>query len=224
MHKIFLIPGMGADSRIYGRLKFDGYEAIYIDWIEPEPTDTLVTYAAKLIGKYHITDGAVLVGNSLGGMLAVEMAKIIRADKVILISSIKSVDESPAYFKLFRSVPVHKVIPPKFFTDLDFLLELVFGQMEKEDRELFKDMLKKCSPEFLQWAMGAVLNWDNTAVPDNVFEVVGDKDMVFPYKNLKDAEIIKGGTHMMIYDKAEEVNKFLNRVLKNEAAGSLVSK
>lgn len=214
MRKIFLIPGLGADSRIYGRLKFDGHEAVYIDWVEPEPTDTLATYAAKLIDKYQITDGCVLVGNSLGGMLAIEMAKIIRADKVILISSIKSVAESPAYFKLFRALPVQKIIPPKFFTDLDFLLELIFGQMEKEDRELFKDMLKKCSPEFLQWAMGAVLNWDNTIVPDNVFEISGDKDMVFPYKNLKDAEIIQGGTHIMIYDMPGEVNEFLNRVLK----------
>ena len=41
----------------------------------------------------------------------------------------------------------------------------------------------------------------------------GDKDKVFPYKKLKDAEIIKGGTHIMIFDKAKQVNKILKRIL-----------
>ena len=40
MNRIFLIPGLGADCRIYNRLHLDGSEITRIEWIVPAPTDT----------------------------------------------------------------------------------------------------------------------------------------------------------------------------------------
>jgi pimeloyl-ACP methyl ester carboxylesterase len=102
MSKIFLIPGLGADTRVYNNIDLGNHEVICVDWIEPHQTDTLSTYAQKLIYQYDITPKSVVIGNSLGGMIAVEIAKIIPLDKVILISSIKTVDEAPWYFSLLR--------------------------------------------------------------------------------------------------------------------------
>jgi pimeloyl-ACP methyl ester carboxylesterase len=213
MSRIFLIPGLGADSRIFKNLSFDGFEVINTDRIEPSKTDTLSTYAQSLTYQYNITKQSIVIGNSLGGMLAVEIAKVIPLEKVILISSIKTIDEAPWYFSIFRNVPVYKIIPGKLFTSVDFLLELIFGEMAKADKWLFKDMLKNSSPTFLKWAMGAVLNWDNKVIPANVFQIIGDKDLVFSYKRIKGAIIVKGGTHIMIFDKADEINKILKEIL-----------
>jgi hypothetical protein len=66
MSKIFLIPGLGADNRIYKNLNFDGQEVVYIEWLEPSKTDTLATYAQKIVNQYHITEKSIVVGNSLG--------------------------------------------------------------------------------------------------------------------------------------------------------------
>ena len=74
MTKIFLIPGLGADYRIYKNLEFQGYNIVNITWIEPNPKDTLAYYAQKLIDHYQIQSGSIVVGNSLGGMLAMEIA------------------------------------------------------------------------------------------------------------------------------------------------------
>ena len=79
-------------------------------------------------------------------------------------------------------------------------------------------MLKKWSPEFLAWAVGAVLGWDNKTIPPNTFLITGDKDMVFPYKNAKDAIVVRGGTHIMIYDKAAEISDILIAILNNDGA------
>jgi pimeloyl-ACP methyl ester carboxylesterase len=214
MSKIFLIPGLGADTRVYNNIDLSGHDVVCVDWIEPHKTDTLTTYAQKLIYQYNIAHKSIVIGNSLGGMLAVEIAKIIPLEKTILISSIKTVDESPGYFKLLRAIPFYKPIPGKTFTKLEFLIKPFFGRMNEADNWLFRDMLKNTSPTFLKWAMDAVLKWDNKIIPPNVIQITGDKDLVFNYKKIKDAIIVKGGTHIMIFENAKEVNKILKRILK----------
>jgi pimeloyl-ACP methyl ester carboxylesterase len=214
MSKIFLIPGLGADTRIYNNIDLHDHDVVCVDWIEPHQTDTLTTYAQKLIYQYNITHKSILIGNSLGGMIAVEIAKIMPIEKVILISSIKTVDEAPWYFTLFRIVPIYKPIPGKAFNSMEFLIKPFFGHMNPNDAWLFRDMLKKSSPVFLKWAMQAVLKWDNKVIPPNVIQITGDKDLVFNYKRIKDAILVKGGTHIMIFEKAKEVNKILKRILK----------
>jgi hypothetical protein len=62
----------------------------------------------------------------------------------------------------------------------------------------------------------AALKWDNKIIPPNTYHITGDKDLVFDYKRIKDATIVKGGTHIMIFDKANEINKILKRILDNE--------
>jgi pimeloyl-ACP methyl ester carboxylesterase len=213
MSRIFLIPGLGADCRIYKNLDLAGHELVDVEWIDPAEMDTLTSYAEKLILHYHIASDSVIIGNSLGGMIAIEIGKLINPKKIILISSIRTVDEAPDYFSFFRKVPVYKAMPDKLFTSVDFLLEIIFGQMSEEERVIFKDMLKNSSPDFMKWAMDAILHWDNKVIPPNVYQISGDKDLVFPYKKLKDAVIIKGGTHVMIFDKAAEVSKLLKEIL-----------
>src|SRR5689334_6902811 len=106
MSRIYLIAGLGADTRVYNNINLnDEHEVITVDWVEPNSKDTLVTYAQMLIYQYNIKPNSVLIGNSLGGIIAVEMAKLLPVEKVILISSIKTSDEAPLYFKLFRVLP-----------------------------------------------------------------------------------------------------------------------
>ncbi|MDB4904870.1 MAG: hypothetical protein JWQ63_4151 [Mucilaginibacter sp.] len=213
MSKIYLIPGLGADTRVYNNIDLNGYEVICVDWIEPHKTDTLATYAQKLIYHYNIVPKSIVIGNSLGGMIAIEIAKRIPIEKVILISSIKIIDEAPRYFSLLRMIPFYKPIPGKVFNSMGYLIKPFFGQMNEADTWLFKDMLKNTSPAFLKWAMDAVLKWDNKVIPPNVTIVTGDKDLVFSYKKIKGATVVKGGTHIMVFEKAKEINKILKRIL-----------
>jgi len=57
------------------------------------------------------------------------------------------------------------------------------------------------------------VHWDNKVIPENVYQISGNKDMVFNYKRLKSAAIIEGGTHLMLFDRAKEVNKWLKPIL-----------
>ena len=192
MSKVFLISGLGADTRLYNNIDIpEEDEVVPIDWIEPHETDTLGTYAQKVIYKYDIRPYSVVVGTSLGGMLAIEIAKKVNLKKAVLISSIKTVKEAPGYFSVFRTLPVYKLLPEKMLNKLGFLIKPMFGHLTDSDAWLFNDMLSKNSPKFIKWALGAVLNWDNLAIPPNVYHIHGDKDRVFPVKNIRNATIVK---------------------------------
>lgn len=213
MSKAYLIPGLGADSRIYNNIIIDGCELIKLDWIEPDKTDTLKSYAQKLILQNNIVPLSVVIGNSLGGMIAIEIAKILPVKKVILISSIKTIDEAPAYFSFFRALPVYKIIPGKLMTSMGFAIRFMLGKMSEADNRLFIDMLENSSPTFMKWAMYASLHWDNKTVPANVTVITGDNDKVFNYRRIGDPIIVKGGTHIMIFDRANEINAILKDIL-----------
>ncbi|MBS1522875.1 MAG: alpha/beta hydrolase [Bacteroidetes bacterium] len=213
MGKIFLIPGLGADARIFQYIDLQGHEAIPISWVEPEKQDTLSTYAQKLIDHYQITSGSIVIGNSLGGMLTMEIAKRVKLDKAILISSIKTKSEAPKSHIWYRYLPIYRLIPASLLPHTGIIVRTVMGKMSKHHQELFVSMLKGTSPKFIKWALGAILHWDNQTIPPNVYHITGDKDKIFPYQRIKNATIIKGGTHIMIYTKAKEINNWLNGII-----------
>jgi len=216
MSKIFLIAGLGADTRLYNNIDLGDNDVTPVDWIEPNEIDTLSTYAQKLIHQYFITNNSVVIGVSLGGMLAVEIAKQVKLNKAILISTIKNIDEAPWYFKFFKTVPVHKLISGRMLGKLGYFIKPLFGHMGEHDAWLFHDMVRRSSPKFLKWAIDAALKFNNQVVLPNVYHLAGDKDLIFNYKNIKDPIIIKGGTHIMVFDKAKQINKILKDILKKK--------
>jgi pimeloyl-ACP methyl ester carboxylesterase len=215
MSRIYLIAGLGADTRLYNNIDLQEHDVIPVDWIEPHQSDTLGSFAQKLIHQYNILPNSVIIGVSQGGMIAVEIAKLIPVKKVILISSIKTIDEAPWYFKLFRNLPVYKIIPGKLFTSLGFLIKPIFGDMNEGDLWLFNDMLKNSSPFLIKWSMEAILHWNNKTIPPNLYHINGNKDRVFSFQRIQNpTAIINGGTHIMVFDRAKEINKLLKNILK----------
>jgi pimeloyl-ACP methyl ester carboxylesterase len=216
MSKVYLISGLGADSRLFKNVVLPaGYEVVLVDWLIPNYTDTLTIYSQKIINQYDINENSIVIGVSLGGMISVEIAKQVKLDKVILISSIKTDKEAPWHFKFFRSIPVYKVIPGKLMPHVGFLIKPIFGNMNPDDLQLFKSMLSNSSPVFLKWAMRTVLYWKNNVELSNLYHIIGNNDLMFPYKNIKNpTAIIKGGTHIMVFDRADEINKLLSEILK----------
>ncbi|MBD1392111.1 alpha/beta fold hydrolase [Mucilaginibacter glaciei] len=220
MTKVYLISGLGADKRLFKNIILpQGFEIVAVDWLLPDIKSTLSDYSQLIINQYRIDFGAVVIGVSLGGIIATEIAKRVRLKAVILISSIKTESEVPKYFKFFKNVPVYTAIPDQLMTHVGFLIKPIFGKMNTEDLNLFKSMLRESSPIFMKWAMKAILNWRNDTVPANLFHLIGDKDLVFPYKNIKEpTAIVKGGTHIMVFDRADEINRLLAGILNNETA------
>jgi surfactin synthase thioesterase subunit len=216
MRKIYLIAGLGADYRFFKNISLpDGYEKTPTYVIIPDKSDTLSTYAQKVVSQYDIKTGDIVWGDSLGGMIAVEISKQLKLSKVILTSTIKTDNEAPGYFKFFRKLPVYNLTPAKLITKLSAFVKPIMRGLSAEDTEVIKSMLENSSPAFLKWGTQAALNWRNDTIPDNCYHFIGEKDLVFPHQNIKNpTAVIKGGTHIMVFDKAGEINALLADILK----------
>jgi len=213
MPKVFLISGMGADERLFRNLDLSGYDAIPVTWIEPQLHDTLADYAAKLIQQFSIKAGDSVIGVSLGGMMATEIAKQVELKYVILISSIKCRAEAPWYYGVFIALPIYKWLSAEFIRSIGWWFKPVMGKMAGIHADLFYSMLQNTSPVFLKWSIGASLNWDNVVAPPNITHLIGDADKVFDYKRIKDAVVIKGGDHMMVFNRAKEISPIVRDIL-----------
>ncbi|MFZ1026949.1 MAG: alpha/beta hydrolase [Limnoraphis robusta] len=212
---IYFISGLGADRRVFKRLKVEGYKPVYVNWLEPKKGESIEDYAQRLTSQIK-SDHPILVGLSFGGIVAVEIAKQIKVEKVILVSSTKTQSEIPPYFKVFRGFPIHRIFPFKsLFWALYWILFWFFSIETVEERRLLRAILRDTDAGFLKWAIHKVVTWKNKTIPDNLYQIHGLNDRIFP-KRFIDANCWKEGGHFMILNKAVEISKLLEEIINRK--------
>ncbi len=213
---IYLIPGLATDERSYKYLNLGNEDIRHIHWIAHLKGDTLASYALRLLEQIDTSRPVVLIGTSLGAMLAVEISKHIPTEKVILVSGIASRFEQPPYFKFFRNIPLYQWIPDFIFSNVGIWFKFLFQKrrLPASWKGLFTDMFSEHSPRFLKWCMHAALHWDNEHVPENMIRYHGDKDSVFPYKYIHQGIRIPNGSHIMIFTRAKEISHLIQAELE----------
>ena len=110
MMNIYCISGLGADERVLKKLAIAGVNFIYLPWVKPANADTVASYAAKMAATIPEKD-PVILGLSFGGMLGVEIAKIMPVKKLFLISSAKTKHELGEDPAVIRFLNKYKLIP-----------------------------------------------------------------------------------------------------------------
>ncbi|MGN7784629.1 hypothetical protein ACTJIJ_08885 [Niabella sp. 22666] len=115
MSKIYVFSGLGVDRRVFNNIDFGDLDIAHVEWIDPEPEEPLVHYAQRIAAN-RIIPHSTLIGLSFGGMLSVEIAKLIPVDKIILIASAKTKNELPRGFLMKLLLRLRKFIPDRKLT------------------------------------------------------------------------------------------------------------
>jgi pimeloyl-ACP methyl ester carboxylesterase len=215
VQKIYCLSGLGADERVFHRLHIDGCELVHISWIPFTQNETLKTYAAKLAAVIRDKEPVVL-GMSFGGMLATEIAKILPVKKTFLISSAKTRTELPQYNGLLRMLLSAQLIPASFFQWPNPVIYYLFGAKTREEKKMLKDVLKHTNGKLVTWALKAIMQWNNSKVPGNIVHIHGTNDKILPGKFVKADYWIEDGSHIMIYNRAEEVSNIIEKELAKD--------
>jgi len=210
MREIYLLSGLGADKRVFDFLDFSGYKVNYVDWVDPFDNESIESYAKRLLVQIR-TNRPIIIGVSFGGMVAVEIAKQIETDKVILISSAKTKFDIPAYFRIVGQVGLNKLIPARILKTVNGLTYWFFGTKTKKENELLTAIIKETDNRFLKWAVDKITNWRNTTLITNLIHIHGTHDKILPFK-MADFKISNGG-HLMIINKGEEISRLIHRIL-----------
>lgn len=210
--KVYFISGLGADQRAFSFLDLSFCDPVFIDWIRPEPKETLPHYALRL--KAQIGEpGPVIVGLSFGGMLASEMALADPSARVIIISSNKVKAEFPRGLLIGKYLPLYKWVPAPLLKKRPFLSSIFLAPHGKPQKELFNAIARDSDYDFTKWAIEAILHWNNKRVPVNLRHIHGTADRLLPYRRVKADFTVKGGTHLMIMNNPAEVSSILRQII-----------
>ncbi len=212
---VYLISGLGADHRIFSKLEFDqSFQIIHINWIDFSKKDTLKGYAQKLSRVIETSKPFALIGVSFGGMIAIEMAKLLKPQVTIVISSILYSNQRPALYNLFAKSGLLNLIPGRFLKFAGrFTRHYYFGTRLPEAKQLLNKIIADTDPAFLKWAIKSILTWKNEVTSNNVFQLHGAEDKIFPIKKVSPHFTISNGGHFMVYQQAAALSVLINKLL-----------
>jgi pimeloyl-ACP methyl ester carboxylesterase len=210
MKELFLLSGLGADKRVFDFLDLSDYSIHHINWIIPLPRESMAEYAFRLLPQIT-SDNPVLIGVSFGGMIALEIAKLISVENVILISSATSPNAIPSYFKLIPKLRMAKWVPPGSLKKPNEIFFWLFGVTSKDHKALLSSIMKETDEVFLTWAIDALTRWRNSTSSNHVIQIHGTNDRIL---NVQNADyLVNGGGHLMVVTRAREVSDILKKIL-----------
>ncbi|MEI6312547.1 MAG: alpha/beta hydrolase [Bacteroidota bacterium] len=213
--KIYLIPGLGADGRMYESLMDLLPDAEVLDWFVPMPDEEFKDYIDRFSKQIKTKEPFAIIGNSMGGIIAVELAKRLKPDKIIIISSVKCRKELPHFIRLGKYISLFRSTTGKFYNVINrAIVKLLQLRSEKKFLQLALDMSKDADPEFMSWAIKKVMQWENKTYPHDIVHIHGTRDTLFPILYIKNCIRVKGGTHLMMMERSDEINSLILAALQ----------
>ncbi len=213
---VYFMPGMSANSSIFEYIKLSSseFKIHFLEWIIPIKNETISSYAYRL-SKKVVFDNSILIGVSFGGILVQEMNRYLKVEKTIVISSVLNENDFPFRFKLAKYTKIYKLIPMGIFSDIDILFKYAMFSKFKNRISLYKKYLSVNDVVYMNWAVDQIINWRQTQELKNIIHIHGNKDKVFPVKNLRNEYIpVNNGSHIMIINKYKWFNEHLPKLLQ----------
>ncbi|KAA3622006.1 MAG: alpha/beta hydrolase [Flavobacterium sp.] len=205
---VYFVPGMAAGKEIFKNIHLpeDRYVLHILEWLIPERNESISNYARRMAARITEKD-VVLAGVSFGGVVAQEMAAFVNPRKLIIISSVKSRAELPRRLKIARRTAAYKLMPTRLMLSADDLTKFAIGPRSKKRLKLYQEFLHVRDKRYLDWAIKNMVCWQQKEPIRKIIHIHGDKDIIFPIKNINDCIVLEGGTHIMLLDKGRQVSE-----------------
>lgn len=197
MSRIVLIPGMGADHRLYDGIALAGRDVLRTDWIPHRPDEDLLGYAARFAAHYALAPADTLIGVSMGGIVAGSIARALRPRTLILISSCSGIGQLAPVISTLS--PLGRITP------FEVARWLPRGLLPRH-RSLAMAMFDGQDMDFIRWACAAIMRWPGAPLQPETHVIHGSADLVFPLRQQPRVDaVIPDGGHLMVMDRAAEV-------------------
>ncbi|MBW8684758.1 alpha/beta fold hydrolase [Chitinophaga rhizophila] len=210
---VYLFSGLGADSSVFNNLELPGYQKVYINWIPALRNESIRQYAGRI--KSQITaEKPSIIGLSFGGIVAVEVSKQIKVDKMVLISSVRTKSELNKAQFFFMKLGLYRIIPGVLIQRTNFLTYKYFGAQSPKDKKTLTHLLENTDVSFFRWALKSIAYWDNKVAPERTIQIHGTADRVITGRLVHADYRIKGGGHLMVFNKADTISKIITHYLE----------
>lgn len=185
------------------------FEKVILQWLSPDKKESLEDYAARMAAQIPVSpDPFILIGVSFGGMIAVEISKLIRPNHTVLISSIKTISELPGLLRFLGKLGFHWYLPMNLAKAWQWPFYWIFGAKTTVEKKLLHEIIRDTDVSFVKWAFTAIVNWQNTSVIPNLVHLHGNQDKIFPLNKIKQPIIYEGG-HLIIFSSAAKISQYI---------------
>jgi pimeloyl-ACP methyl ester carboxylesterase len=212
MTKVYFISGLGADERAFQYLDLTYCEPVFVRWLKPHRNETISAYAARMYEQIN-DPGAIIVGLSFGGMIAMQIASQFPVKKVILLSSCRNRKELPPYLRSLKYLPLHRLMRSQWLKWGNHTAYRLMGISSRHDKIVFTNMLKVADNEFIRWALNAIIHWKVETDFSNIVHIHGDGDYILPCRYVKADMLVKRGDHLMVLSMPQKISPLLKEAI-----------
>jgi hypothetical protein len=209
---IYCLSGLGADGRLFADFKPDFGHVKNLKYIDPiNENESLTEYSKRIAHGINDDKLFILVGVSLGEIIATEIVKFKNPIGIIFHSTIKSAKEKTGIFRLIKSLKISYIFT---FKRTQKFIRLAKWYFDSENQYLlFKTMLRDTSPLLGQWALHQIINWKGTQANAPFIHINGKMNELFPIAEGNGVYLIPNKRHDMTLNSWPMINPMINKWL-----------
>ena len=194
---IHVLPGMGADHRMYSAPAWQRLaDTHFINWPDHHGETSIAAIASRVIAEAKISEGDVVVGSSLGGIVGCEIARTVPLKALVLIGGAKDKAEISGLLTLLH--PLARLAPLEF-------IQISAGKFPSELTRMFN----QSQASFIRAMCAAIFDWsglDESRIKP--LRIHGKHDHVIPMP--AQVNLALDGGHLIAMTHAEECVRFIN--------------
>ena len=211
--RVFLITGFALDRRAFDLMDLPAETYHTLDLIPVRKCETLRDYALRMAGEIGLAPGDIIGGVSLGGMIALEMAKAVDVRGVLLIASTTHPRNIRKRFKIWSPLAAH--VP-------DFLIRRIFTlipailawqrMLEPPSQALLADIMGKFPTSLLKAFPSMIMGWPGARPPTRFRHLHSDGDwLIRPEGDPATLTIVPGKNHLITVSHPQAAREWLLR-------------
>lgn len=198
---IYVLPGMGADGGMYSGAWRALPACTFVEWPIYAGEDSIEGIAKRIAREAKIADGSILVGSSLGGIVACEIAKLRNLRHLFLVGSAKNREEISGFLAAIH--PFVDLLPMKF-------IQAAVGKIPNEAVQMFS----RSQAEFIRAMCRAIFEWPG--LDDGILKPIrihGRHDHIIPVP--RDVQKVVDGGHLIAMTHAQECVEFIRSQIRS---------
>ncbi len=205
---IHLLPGIGGTADMFRDYRFP-FPVRKPEYLRPPARDcSFADYARFFAAQHGIVAGDTLVGMSLGGLMACEIAKHLPIRKLVLISSGTRAEHLHPLLR--RLAFLSPRVPFRLLQRITVPVG-IFGAVRRRTLEMFK----ASDPEFLTWGCLHAPRWEGLDRHPDLTQIHGAWDPVFPPQRQRGRiqHLLPRAGHITLLRQHREINALLLELL-----------
>ena len=211
MHKprVWVLPGMGADSRIFRSLKFP-WSATFLEWLDPKDGETISSYADRLLNGHDIAHNDLIFGYSFGGIVAQDWASRNKVQRVVLLNSLHHKSTVRPFFRLLSLTGILRWAPKNSVIKFIFFLARLHSKPTSQ-LDLTIEMMEQFDDRYYRWVLKQILSWNHPTPLCPIDVIQGEVDPVFLHSTYEEKRTwtLKDAAHLSFQTHGQEISYLL---------------